>query len=202
VTRLWIKTRLVGAPTETVSPTHLGVAPAAQPSPVATPEVMQRLNPFGVPGPWSERLPHFRPEVVPGPVGHLQSEYMVPRVNATAAIAKLRSIGGRIDRHLWTTEIRSMAGDTLWLSTSYGDDRVGIHFSWRREPDAVQAMTAEIETMLLPLGARPHWGKIIHARAEQLARLYPKLAAFRELARSYDQGGKFANEFLDVHVFG
>jgi xylitol oxidase len=202
VTRLWIKTRLVGGAPQTVSAAHLGAAPTTQPSPVATPEVMQRLNPFGVPGPWSERLPHFRPEVVPGPVGHLQSEYMVPRINATAAIAKLRSIGDRIDRHLWTTEIRSMAGDTLWLSPSHGDDHVGIHFSWRREPNAVQAITAEIEAMLLPLGARPHWGKIIHARAEQLASLYPKLSAFQELARSYDPGGKFRNEFLDVHLFG
>ena len=202
VTRLWIKTRLVSGPTETVSLTHLGVAPATQPSPVATPEVMQRLNPFGVPGPWLERLPHFRPEVVPGPVGHLQSEYMVPRVNATEAIAKLRSIGERIERHLWTTEIRTMTADTLWLSPSYGEDRVGIHFSWRREPDAVRAITGEIEAMLLPLGARPHWGKIIHARADQLTPLYPKLSAFRELARSYDPGGKFRNNFLNVHVFG
>jgi xylitol oxidase len=202
VTRLWIKTRLVeGAPQETVSAAHLGAVPAAQPSPVATPEVMQRLNPFGVPGPWSERLPHFRPEVVPGPTGHLQSEYMVPRANATAAIARLRSMGDRIDRHLWATEIRSMAGDTLWLSPSYGADHVGIHFSWRREPDAARAMTAEIEAMLLPFGARPHWGKIMHSGAEQLASLYPKLSAFGDLARSYDPDEKFRNEFLDVHVF-
>ena len=202
VARLWIKTRLVDRAAETVSVMHLGAVPAKHPSAVATPEVTQRLNPFGVPGPSSERLPHFRPEVVPGPAGHLQSEYMVPRANAVAAIEKLRSIGERIDRHLWTTEIRSMAGDALWLSPSYGEDRVGIHFSWRREPDAVDALTAEIEATLLPLGARPHWGKIMHARAEQLAPLYPKLSAFRQLARSYDPGGKFRNQFLDVHVFG
>src|SRR2546421_561355 len=81
---------------------------AAQPSLKATPEAIQRLNPFGVAGPWSERLPHFRPEVEPGPAGHLQSEYMVPRTHAATAIARLRSIGERIDRHLWATEIRSM----------------------------------------------------------------------------------------------
>jgi alditol oxidase len=127
---------------------------------------------------------------------------MVPRAAATAAISMLRAIGERIDRHLWATEIRSMAGDALWLSPAYGEDRIGIHFSWQTEPDAVQAMTAEIEAMLLPLGARPHWGKIMHASAQQLAPLYPKLPAFRELALSYDPGGKFRNRFLDVHVFG
>jgi alditol oxidase len=202
VTRLWIKTRLVNGEQDAVSMAHLGAAPAAYPWAVGTPEVTERLNPFAVPGPWSERLPHFRPEVVPGPAGHLQSEYMVPRDNATTAIRKLRAIGDRIDPHLWATEIRSMARDTLWLSPSYGDDRVGIHFSWRREPDAVQAMTTEIEAMLLPLGARPHWGKILHSGAEQLAPLYPKLSAFRKLARSYDPAGKFRNEFLELHVFG
>jgi alditol oxidase len=146
------------------------------------------------------RLPHFRPDVEPGPAGHLQSEYMVPRAQATTAIARLRDIGDRIDRHLWATEIRSMTGDGLWLSPSFGEDRVAIHFSWLREPDAVAALTAEIEAMLLPLGARPHWGKIMHARAAELTPLYPKLPAFRDLARSYDPNGKLRNAFLDAHV--
>ncbi len=66
----------------------------------------------------------------------------------------------------------------------------------------MQALTAEVEATLLPLGARPHWGKIMHASAEQLAPLYPKLLAFRQLALSYDPGGKFRNQFLDRHVFG
>jgi alditol oxidase len=93
-----------------------------------------------------------------------------------------------------------MTGDGLWLSPSFGEDRVAIHFSWLREPDAVAALTAEIEAMLLPLGARPHWGKIMHARAAELAPLYPKLPAFRDLARSYDPNGKFRNSFLNAHV--
>jgi len=42
-----------------------------------------------------------------------------------------------------------------------------------------------------------------HTCTRRAARtLYPKLLEFRELARSYDPGGKFRNEFLDVHVFG
>jgi xylitol oxidase len=202
VSRFWIKTRLVDGAPETVAASHLGATPASPLWADAPLEAMQQLNPVGIPGSWFERLPHFRSDAEPGPAGHLQSEYMVPRTLVTTAIAKLRVIGDRIDHHLWATEIRSMAGDRLWLSPAYGDDCVGIHFSWRREPDAVQAMTAEIEALLLPLGARPHWGKIMHARAKQMAPLYPKLPAFRELARSHDPGGKFRNEFLDIHVFG
>jgi len=202
VSRWWIKTRLEDGAPDAMPAAVLGTAPAAQPSLRATPEAIQRLNPFGVAGPWSERLPHFRPDVEPGPAGHLQSEYMVPRAQAATAITRLRSIGERIDRHLWATEIRSMTGDRLWLSGAYGDDRVAIHFSWLPVPDEVAALTAEIEGMLLALGARPHWGKIMHARAAELVPLYPKLAAFRDLARSYDPNGKFRNEFLDTHVLG
>jgi alditol oxidase len=202
VTRWWIKTRLEDGAMDAIPAARLGAALAAQPPLRATAEAMRRINPFGVAGPWSERLPHFRADVEPNPDRHLQSEYMVPRAQATTAILRLRELGERIDRLLSATEIRSMTGDTLWLSPSYGEDRVSIHFSWLRETDAVAALTAEIEAMLMPLGARPHWGKIIHARAAELARLYPKLPAFRDLARSYDPGGKFRNEFLDAHVLG
>ena len=45
-------------------------------------------------------------------------------------------------------------------------------------------------------------GKIMHARSEQLAPLYPKLPEFQELGRSYDPDGKFRNQFVDLHVFG
>lgn len=199
VGRMWLKTRLVDGDPRMVSAAHLGAiaAPAS-----AADANDPNLSPFDVPGPWSERLPHFRVGAQPGTAGHLQSEYMVPRARAVEAMAMLRRIGDRIDQHLLTTEIRSMAGDALWLSPSYGSDSVGIHFSWQREPDAVHSMSAEIEDLLLPLGARPHWGKIMHAPAERLAPLYPMLAAFRELARSHDPGGKFRNTFMETHVFG
>jgi len=202
VTRLWIKTQCVGGGPETVSAAHLGATLAARATVNTAPDAMRRLTAFGAPGPWSERLPHFRADEEPALAAHLQSEYMVPRARTVEALTMLRKIGDRIDRHLLATEIRSMAGDMLWLSPSYGHDSVGIHFSWNGTPDGVHGMTAEIEDMLLPLGARPHWGKIMHAPAERLAPLYPKLPEFRELARRYDPAGKFRNDFLDLHVFG
>jgi alditol oxidase len=101
VSRWWIKTRLEDGAPDAMPAARLGAAPAAQPSLRTTPETIQRLNPFGVAGPWSERLAHFRPDVEPNPAFHLQSEYMVPRGQALTAIARLRDIGDRIDRHLW-----------------------------------------------------------------------------------------------------
>lgn len=201
VSRWWIKTRLADGAPDAPLRVPDGVTVASHPSSRAAPDSARRLNPFGVPGPWSERLPHFQRDIEITPVGHLQSEYFVPRARAVAAIGQLRAIGERIDTLLWSTEIRSMAGDPLWLSPAYGEDRIALHFSWQREIEAVDAMTAEIEALLLPLGARPHWGKIMHASAGQLTPLYPKFSAFRDLARRYDPGGKFRNAFLDRHVF-
>jgi alditol oxidase len=201
VDRLWVKTR-VGpqSPLEAVE-ASLGIVPAARATWRDLDDAAAGLNPFEVVGPWSERLPHFRSDASLDRK-QIQSEYMVPRPCAMTALEKLYAMGRRIDRVLDITEIRSMAEDKLWLSPSYGHDSVGIHFTWKSEPEAVHALTSEIEEMLLPLGARPHWGKLIQARADRIAGLYPRLNEFRTLARSYDPNGKFRNEFLDTHVFG
>jgi xylitol oxidase len=197
VDRLWIKTALAdGTPTD-VSAARLGAYPAATPVPQDVPG----LNPFGVPGPWNERLFHFGRDVEPGLIGHLQSEYMVPRDRAAEAIAMLHALGERIDRYLLVSEIRGMTEDALWLSPAYDRPTIAFHFSWQRQIDEVSRVTAELETMLQPLGGRPHWGKIIHASAEQLAPLYPRMWEFADLARSFDPTGKFSNEFLTKHVF-
>jgi len=198
--RLWVKTR-IGDEAPPLTAVHLGATATPHVSANTRNVVLNRLTPFGGAGPWSERLPHFRIDADLDPA-QIQSEYMVPRSNAVAALKLLRAMGGRIDAHLQLTEIRSMAGDTLWLSPSHGHDTVALHFTWRREPKPVAAITREIEDQLIPLGARPHWGKLMHARADVIAGLYPRLPAFRELARAYDPAGKFRNEFLDNHVFG
>jgi xylitol oxidase len=94
VTRLWIKTRLEDDQPAAVSASHLGASAAALITPDATPESTATLNPFGgVAGPWCDRLPHFRQGVDPGTVGHLQSEYLLPRAHAVEAMTILRAMG-------------------------------------------------------------------------------------------------------------
>ncbi|HTV43831.1 MAG TPA: D-arabinono-1,4-lactone oxidase [Stellaceae bacterium] len=201
VDRLWVKTRLGPDRRPDTLAAEFGMVPARHASWRDISEAAAGLNLFGSAGPWSERLPHFRPDAVLDP-RQVQSEYMVPREHGAAALARLHAIGDRIDRHLVITELRTVAPDGLWLSPCYGQDSLAIHFTWKREPEAVHELTVEIEELLLPLGARPHWGKFIHARADRLAGLYPRMGDFRTLARRYDPDGKFRNDFLDTHVFG
>ena len=203
VDRMWCKTRLPDGRARSVSAAHLGASAAPLnriSSSVGDPNLI--LYPFGgVPGPWSERLPHFRLDCEPGTRDQIQSEYMLPRTAFPAAATALRAMGQRIDTLLRATEIRTMAADGLWLSPAYGRDTVAIHFTWKREHEAVGRITREIEDLLLPMGGRPHWGKLLHADADALAGAYPQMSAFRALAESYDPGRKFRNAYLEAHVF-
>ncbi len=204
VDRLWLKTVVVDGEPREVSAAGFGATSVATPFVAGGLEDSAALvTTFGgIPGPWSERLPHFRPDGPPGPTAQVQSEYMLPRPQAGAALSALREIGDSIDPHLIASEVRTMAADRLWLSPAYGRDTVAIHFTWEMKPAEVAAITQQIEDLLLPLGGRPHWGKIIHADAGRLAPLYPRLPDFRALAARYDPDGKFRNAFLDRHVFG
>ena len=150
----------------------------------------------GVPGLWSDRLPHFRMEFTPSNGEEIQTEYLVPRVNAIAALEAMRSIGSRIEPLLLISEIRTMRADSLWLSGAYDTDCVNLHFTFKRMPVEVAAILPSIEELLLPLGARPHWGKWFAAGHAELRSLYPRFDDFRALAQSWDPTGKFRNGYL------
>ena len=203
VDRVWLKTRL-GEPLLPDLPiAHLRLQPGpAYAIPVDAPDPTDKYTLFGgIPGPWSERLAHFRPDAVPGAAEQIQSEYLVSRASFPAAVRAIRAIADRVDPLLLAAEIRTMAADTLWLSPAYLQDTVGLHFTWKMQPGPVDAITRELEARLIPLGARPHWGKIIHAGAGTLGPLYPRFTEFGELARRADPDGKFRNPFLERHIF-
>jgi xylitol oxidase len=61
----------------------------------------------------------------------------------------------------------------------------------------VYAVLPAIEAALLPLGARPHWGKCFAAGVEELEPLYPRMADFRALRDRVDPDRVFGNAFLD-----
>ena len=150
----------------------------------------------GVPGPWNDRLAHFKLGFTPSNGDELQSEFLVPRAHVLEALHSLRDIGDRIAPLLHITELRSMSADDLWLSGAYGADTVGIHFTWKKLPAEVLALLPEIEGRLLPLGARPHWGKVFVSGVDAIAPLYPRFDDFRALVAKYDPNGVFGNDFL------
>jgi len=157
---------------------------------------------LGVPGPWSERLAHFRMAFTPSSGEELQSEFFVRREDAVAAIAELRALSDRITPLLLVSEIRTVAADRLWLSTAYGQDSVGFHFTWKQRQAEVEEVLPVMEEALAPFNARPHWGKLFHAGADSLAGLYPRFGDFKDLAERMDPEHKFRNDFLARKDFG
>ncbi len=155
---------------------------------------------MGVPGPWYERLPHFKMGFTPSSGKELQSEFFVPHKNAVEAILAIERLRDRITPHLFISEIRTIAADDLWLSPAYRQDSVAIHFTWKPDWPAVRQLLPVIEKELAPFGVRPHWGKLFVTTPAQFAARYEKLPDFRKLARQYDPKGKFHNAFLKQTV--
>jgi xylitol oxidase len=157
---------------------------------------------MGVPGPWYERLPHFKMGFTPSSGKELQSEYFVPLAHAVEAIAAVAKLGKQIGPHLFITEIRAIAADDLWMSPCRHQTSITIHFTWKQETEAVLALLPQIEQTLAPFNPRPHWGKVFTLAPKTLDSRYPKLQDFKKLVAEYDPHGKFRNGFLERNIYG
>jgi xylitol oxidase len=152
---------------------------------------------LGTPGPWHERLPHFRLAFTPSNGEELQSEYLVAREVAVPAVEAVAALSDQIASVLQIAEIRTMAADDLWLSMAYQRDTVGFHFTWIKDEATVAPVVSALEAALAPFGARPHWGKVFSTSPETIKGLYPRYDDFVALLSRYDPAGKFRNEFMD-----
>ena len=202
VDAVWLKSR-VQSEEEDVWDEFYGATPATEnrhPIPGISAE---RCTPqLGVPGPWWERLPHFVMGFTPSNGDEIQSEFLVAREHAVDAIRAVRELRDSIVPLLQVCEIRTMAGDDLWMSPQYGRDSVGLHFTWVRDQQAVEGVVRLIEDALRPLNARPHWGKVFAGDAATVGPLYPRLPHFADLVESLDPRGAFRNPWLERHVLG
>jgi xylitol oxidase len=150
----------------------------------------------GVPGPWHDRLPHFRADFTPSSGAELQSEYLLPRAHAVEALHAVDGIRETVAGVLQICEVRAVAADDQWLSPSYGRDTVALHFTWIEDTAAVLPAVRRLEEALDAFDARPHWGKVFTMPADVLRGRWPRLGDFRKLAHELDPEGKFANAFV------
>src|SRR5438477_618542 len=168
--QVWVKSR-TDEPDRVEGDLFGAVAATVDRHPIPDLDAITCTPQLGLPGLWSDRLPHFRMGYTPSNGEEIQSEYLFPRWHAMGAIEAVRTLADRIRPILQVSEIRRVAADRLWMSMNYEQDSVGIHFTWKREPDAVQEMVAQIEDALTPFEARPHWGKVFYADAAASALL-------------------------------
>jgi alditol oxidase len=200
--QVWVKSVVTDGPEEALDDLY-GARPATvDRHPILGIDPVNCTPQLGVPGAWSDRLPHFRMGFTPSAGDEIQSEFIVARADAIPAIEAVRRLSAIVAPVLQVTEIRTVAADTLWLSPQYGQATVAIHFTWAPEPEAVARVLSEVEAALAPFGARPHWGKLFHADAAAIAPLYERLPDFRALAERLDPRGAFRNAWLERHVLG
>jgi xylitol oxidase len=203
VNEVWLKRRLPGDAALPVAAELFGATLATNAlHPIAALSAESCTIQEGIPGPWHERLPHFRMEFTPSSGDELQTEYFVPRHHALAAMRAVAALRDRLAPVLMISEVRTIAADALWMSPCYGQECVGLHFTWQPNWTAVQALLPLIEQQLAPFEPRPHWGKVFTMPAAQVQARYPRLADFRALLRQYDPQGKFRNAFVDTYIFG
>lgn len=202
ISEVWIKSRVGQARHFTGSQELFGAKLARQNlHPIAGLSAENCTEQMRVPGPWYDRLPHFRMGFTPSAGKELQTEYLLPRRHAVEAILAVERLQDQVSPHLLISEIRTIAADDLWMSTAYKQPSVAIHFTWKPDWPAVRNVLPVIERELSPFQPRPHWGKLFTVDPATLRSRYEKLDDFRKLARKYDPKGKFRNEFLDTNLF-
>jgi xylitol oxidase len=203
INEVWLKSRVEDGKSADAPEEFYGARHATKNlHPIAELSAENCTEQMGVPGPWYERLPHFRFGFTPSAGKELQTEYFVPRQHAVDAILAVGTLRDQVSPHLMISEIRTIAADDLWMSPAHRRDSVAIHFTWKPEWPAVRALLPLIEKELGPFQPRPHWGKLFTISPAQLHSSYEKLADFVELCRRYDPRGKFRNEFLNRNIFG
>ena len=199
--QVWVKSLVDDDHPFTLGDTFFGGQRATvQCSPVGDDQNKRCTEQGGVPGPWYARLPHFRMEYTPSHGDEIQSEFFVPRDRAVDGIQALNELHEQISPVLRITEVRTIAGDDLWLSPMYQRDTVAFHFTWKPMWEAVRPVVKNIESALLPFDARPHWGKVFTMSKETIEKQYNRLDDFRALMRRYDPEGKFHNPFLEQYI--
>ena len=200
--QVWIKRRLAPGDANKWQPEFFGAKLATERlHPLAGHNPESCTEQQGIPGPWYERLPHFRMNFTPSSGQELQTEYLVPRERGYEAVLAVEKLRDHITPHLFVTELRTIAADKLWMSTAYERPSLAIHFTWKPEWPEVRKVLPLIEAQLEPFDARPHWGKLFTVPPAHVQAQYARLAEFKELLKRHDPDGKFLNEFLRHNLY-
>jgi xylitol oxidase len=202
VNQVWIKRRVGEGGSSRVARDFYGAQPATRnmhPLDDQSPEPFTEQ--MGAPGPWFERMPHFRMGFKRSSGEELQSEYFVPIEHANEAIMALEALHEQMTPHLFISEIRTVAADQLWMSPCYNRACVALHTTWKPRWNDVVRLLPLIEQKLAPYDAVPHWGKLFTMSPPVLQARFAKLADFRELLGHHDPGGKFRNDFLSRNIY-
>jgi len=202
INEVWVKSKVENE-NDAARPELFGAKLAQQNlHPIETESAENCTDQMGVPGPWYERMPHFKMGFKPSAGKELQAEYFVPIEHAYEAMMVFEKLTEKITPHLFISEIRAIAADDFWMSPCHKKTCVALHTTWKQEVEAIMQLLPMLEEQLAPFEARPHWAKLFTMSPSVLRSRYEKLNDFKQLVSQYDPNGKFRNEFLATNIFG
>ncbi len=201
VSEVWVKRRTDSEVTDLGNDFYGAKAATKNIHPIAELAAENCTDQMGVPGPWYDRLPHFKMGFTPSAGKELQSEYFIPREHAVDALLAIEEMKDEIYPHIMISEIRAIAADTFWMSPCYHQDCITIHTTWKQKQKEVLALLPKIEAKLAPFNVKPHWGKLFTIEPRILHGRYEKYAEFLALAKMYDPTGKFRNGYLNKNIY-
>ncbi len=123
-------------------------------------------------------------------------EYAIPVEHGKDALRQVREL--MLTKHtncIYPVEYRFVAGDSGMLSPYYQRASVTISVSGGPGIDYWNYLT-DVDAILRPYGARPHWGKLHFNTREDMPALYPRYEAFQAIRRRLDPEGRFLNDHL------
>ena len=123
-------------------------------------------------------------------------EYAIPVEHGKDALRQVRAL--MLTKHtncIYPVEYRFVAGDSGMLSPYYWRASVTISVSGGPGIDYWNYL-ADVDAILRPYGARPHWGKLHFNTREDMPALYPRYEAFQAVRRRLDPEGRFLNDHL------
>lgn len=197
--QIWVKRR-EGLDNDIPKELHGARLATLKRHPISGVDPVNATDQLGTPGPWFDRLPHFKMGFTPSNGDEIQSEFHIPMEFASAAIEAVVAVRDRFAHLIQVTEFRAVAADDLWLSPQYKRDTLSMHFTWIADTNAVDIAVQHVEEALQPFGALPHWGKVFSTT--HVGNRYPMLPRFKAIRDKMDPEGKFTNSWLESVVFG
>ena len=201
VDQVWVKSKIGTNPVLSQNEWFGAKLATRKSNPIREADSAAATEQFGLPGPWFERLPHFKLDFTPSFGDELQTEYFIDRKDAPAALNAIYKIRKELSELIMVCEMRTVAQDENWLSEAYGRETFVFHFTWRPNIPAVEKLLLKIEASLEPFMARPHWGKVFTNTAFDFSSLYPKFNSFLTYRSTYDPSRKFVNKLLETWGF-
>lgn len=138
----------------------------------------------------------YRVFASPRRVRFVEMEYALPVEATVEAVRRVRSLVEGLGYPVsFPVEVRTSRADDITLSTASGRDTgwIAVHM-YRGVP--YEEYFRGVESIMVDLDGRPHWGKLHWRTAADLEPLYPGWDAFQVLRSRLDPHGVFENAGL------